>query len=111
MSPSRACASAPLEQYVELRVSDFALRVRLRLDLGGFVAAPDGDEPALRIVALASSYLRLLLGEDDPDRLVFERALVVKGETGLGLALKNMLDAIGPLWPRRETAAHPHAAR
>lgn len=97
-------------QCVELRVSDFAVRVRLRLDARGFVAAPDGGEPALRIVALASSYLRLLRGEDDPDRLFFERALVVEGETELGLVLKNTLDAIGPLWPCRETAARARTA-
>jgi O2-independent ubiquinone biosynthesis accessory factor UbiT len=96
---------------VELRVSDFALRVRLRLDPGGFVAAPDSGPPALRIVALASSYRRLLRGEDDPDRLFFERALVVEGETELGLMLKNTLDAIGPLWPHRAAAPRRPAAR
>ncbi len=86
---------------VELRVSDVGLRVRLQLGRTGFVPARDGGEPALRIVAPASSYLRLLRGEDDPDRLFFERALVLEGDTELGLVLKNTLDAIGPLWPRR----------
>ena len=86
---------------VELRISDFAVRVRLQLGPRGFVPARDGGEPALRIVAPASSYLRLLRGEDDPDRLFFERALVREGDTELGLVLKNTLDAIGPLWPRR----------
>ena len=38
-------------------------------------------------------------GEEDPDRLFFERALVMEGDTELGLVLKNTLDAIGPLWP------------
>lgn len=85
---------------VELRVSDFAVRVRLQLGPRGFVPARDRGEPALRIVAPASSYLRLLRGEDDPDRLFFERALVMEGDTELGLVLKNTLDAIGPLWPR-----------
>lgn len=89
------------QRCVELRVSDFAIRVRLQLGPGGFVAAADAGEPALRIVAPAASYLRLLRGEDDPDRLFFERALVMEGDTELGLVLKNTLDAIGPLWPRR----------
>ena len=54
---------------IELRVSDFGLR------------------------------LRLMRGEEDPDRLFFERALVMEGDTELGLVIKNTLDAIGPLWP------------
>ena len=41
---------------------------------------------------------RLLRGEDDADRLFFERALVMEGDTEFGLVLKNTLDAIGPLW-------------
>ena len=86
---------------VELLVSDFAVRVRLALGPRGFVPAADGAPPALRIVAPSSSYLRLLRGEDDPDQLFFERALVMEGDTELGLVLKNTLDAIGPLWPRR----------
>lgn len=86
---------------VELRISDFGLRVRLHLTATGFAPARDGGEPALRIIAPATSYLRLLRGEDDPDRLFFERALVMEGDTELGLVLKNTLDAIGPLWPHR----------
>ena len=84
---------------VELRVSDFGLRVRLQLTPAGFVPARDDGEPALRIIAPANSYLRLLRGDEDPDRLFFERVLVMEGDTELGLVLKNTLDAIGPLWP------------
>jgi len=92
---------------VELRVTDFGLRVRLVLMPGGFAPAPAHAEAALRITAPSSSYLRLLRGDDDPDRLFFERALVMEGDTELGLVLKNTLDAIGPLWPRRPAPATP----
>ena len=85
---------------VELVVTDFGLRVRLQLTPAGFAPAADRGEPALRISATGASYLRLLRGEDDPDRLFFERQLVMEGDTELGLVLKNTLDAIGPLWPR-----------
>jgi len=84
---------------VELRVSDFGLRLRLRLTPGGFAPAAERGEPALRIVAPSTSYLRLLRADEDPDRLFFERVLVMEGDTELGLVLKNTLDAIGPLWP------------
>jgi predicted lipid carrier protein YhbT len=60
--------------------------------------APSRSVTALRIVAPAASYLRLLRGDDDADRLFFERALVMEGDTEMGLVLKNTLDAIGPLW-------------
>ena len=83
---------------VEVAISDLGLRVRLQLEAGGFRVAPSHSETALRIVAPAASYLRLLRGEDDADRLFFERALVMEGDTEMGLVLKNTLDAIGPLW-------------
>jgi predicted lipid carrier protein YhbT len=83
---------------VEVSISDLGLRVRLQLESGGFRVAPSRSETALRIVAPAASYLRLLRGQDDADRLFFERALVMEGDTEMGLVLKNTLDAIGPLW-------------
>ncbi|MBS0442795.1 MAG: SCP2 sterol-binding domain-containing protein [Proteobacteria bacterium] len=86
---------------VELAVTDFGLRVRLRITPTGFASAGESGDTALRIAATGASYLRLLRGEDDPDRMFFERTLVMEGDTELGLVLKNTLDAIGPLWPRR----------
>lgn len=85
---------------VELCVTDFGLRVRLRVTPQGFAPAGERGDAALRIAASGASYLRLLRGEDDPDRMFFERTLVMEGDTELGLVLKNTLDAIGPLWPR-----------
>ncbi|HEX7384716.1 MAG TPA: SCP2 sterol-binding domain-containing protein [Burkholderiaceae bacterium] len=88
---------------VEVMASDLGLRVRLQIGERGFRVAPHAAPTALRIVATAPAYLRLLRGEDDADRLFFERALVMEGDTELGLVLKNTLDAIGPLvkWPGR----------
>ena len=83
-----------------LRVSDFGLRVHLRLGRQGFVAAGDADAPELQIRATAEAFVRLARGQDDPDRLFFERQLLMEGDTELGLVLKNALDAIGPLWQR-----------
>ncbi len=85
---------------IELQVTDFGVRVRLRLTPSGFVAAGDAGEAVLCILAPSASYWRLLRGQDDPDQLFFERALVMEGDTELGLVLKNTLDAIGPLWPQ-----------
>ncbi|MDE2396181.1 MAG: SCP2 sterol-binding domain-containing protein [Burkholderiales bacterium] len=88
-------------QCIELRVTDLGLRVRLRLEAAGFAAAGESAQPVLSIAAPIASYVRLARGDEDPDRLFFERALVMEGDTELGLVLKNTLDAIGPLWPPR----------
>ncbi|MFN3417084.1 MAG: SCP2 domain-containing protein [Caldimonas sp.] len=96
--PERALLS---HRVVEIAVSDLGLRCRLRLDERGFHPAPDGGDVTLRIAADAASYLRLMRGQEDADRLFFERALVMEGDTEYGLILKNTLDALGPLWPPR----------
>ena len=83
---------------VEVELVETGLRVRLRLGERGFQVAPSHDEPALRICARTNALWRLARGEDDADRLFFERALVMEGDTEFGLILKNTLDAIGPLW-------------
>jgi O2-independent ubiquinone biosynthesis accessory factor UbiT len=83
---------------VAIEVTDFGLLLRLVLDRGGFHPALGDEAPVLRIAATAANYWRLLRGQDDADRLFFERALLMEGDTELGLVLKNALDAIGPLW-------------
>ena len=52
---------------------------------------------ALRIVAPARVTGGCCSGDDDADRLFLKRALVMEGDTEMGLVLKNTLDAIGPL--------------
>lgn len=93
------------QRTVEVEVVDLGLRVRLRLGPRGFEVAAGSPAPALCVRARSDALWRLLGGEDDADRLFFERALVMEGDTEFGLILKNTLDAIGPLWqPRRAQA-------
>ena len=82
---------------VEVELLETGVRVRLRLGVRGFEVAPPGA-PRLVIRARTAALLRLARGQDDADRLFFDRALVMEGDTELGLFLKNTLDAIGPLW-------------
>lgn len=91
------------QRTVELLVSDLGVRVRVRLTPGGFRAASAGDEAVVRISAPLDTYWRLARGTDDADRLFFERALLMEGDTELGLVIKNTLDAIGPLWGKSNT--------
>jgi len=101
----QALASAEGQPFLVLNgtptqsaVSDLGLRVRPQPGAGGLRVAAGRSAKALRIVAPARSDWRLLRGEHDADRLLFERALVVDGDTEMGLMLKNTPDAIGPLW-------------
>jgi O2-independent ubiquinone biosynthesis accessory factor UbiT len=82
---------------VEVELLEPGVRLRLRLGARGFELAPPG-EPALVIRAQTAALLRLARGADDADRLFFDGALVMEGDTEFGLMLKNTLDAIGPLW-------------
>ncbi len=50
----------------------------------------------LTLRASASAYLRLLMRQEDPDTLFFNRELAIEGDTELGLQVKNMLDAVDP---------------
>lgn len=83
---------------VEVEVIEAGLRVRLVLGRRGFEVAGGAAVPSVTVRAQARALWRLLRGEDDADRLFFERALVMEGDTEFGLVLKNTLDAIGPLW-------------
>jgi predicted lipid carrier protein YhbT len=49
------------------------------------------------------AYLQLLTRQEDPDTLFFNRSLSIEGDTELGLAIKNLLDALD--WPPPALAA------
>jgi len=83
---------------IEIESVETAVRVRLVLGERGFEVARAGLAPVVVIRAQTAALLRLARGEDDADRLFFERRLVMEGDTEFALLLKNTLDAIGPLW-------------
>lgn len=85
-------------RVVALEITDLGVRVRLCAGPQGFSAAGE-QAAALRIASRTSGWWRLARGLDDPDRLFFDRVLMMEGDTELGLLLKNSLDALGPLWP------------
>lgn len=85
---------------LELELLEPGVRVRVRLGERGFEAAAGCATPALRIRARSRALWQLLRGEEDADRLFFDRALVMEGDTEFGLLVKNTLDALGPLLGR-----------
>ena len=55
------------------------------------------EAPDLSFRANLSAFLQLMLRQEDPDTLFFNRELSIEGDTELGLIVKNMLDAVE--WP------------
>ncbi len=86
-------------RVVAMEITDLGVRVRLCAGPRGFSAAGEQAVAALRVASRTSGWWRLARGLDDPDRLFFDRVLMMEGDTELGLLLKNSLDALGPLWP------------
>lgn len=84
---------------VTVEITDLGLSLKLLLGDRGFAVVRGSQAAALRIAASATSFCRLLAGQDDADRLFFERQLVMEGDTEMALVLKNTLDALGPLLP------------
>lgn len=53
-----------------------------------------GSQPAdITFGASLADYLVLARRQEDPDTLFFQRRLLIEGDTEVGLALKNLLDA------------------
>lgn len=90
-------------RVVGLEVADLGLRMRLCLGRRGFEVGTEA--PVVTIRGAASALWRLARGEEDADRLFFERQLLMEGDTEFGLLIKNTLDAIGPLWQPAAAAA------
>lgn len=87
---------APLRgRWLELRVSDAGLRLRLSFDgrrfVPGFAAGPPAD---VSITASTFDFAQLALRRVDADSLFFNRRLMMEGDTELGLLVKNALDAV-----------------
>ncbi|HLR13997.1 MAG TPA: SCP2 sterol-binding domain-containing protein [Burkholderiaceae bacterium] len=59
-----------------------------------FQAVAPGADVALTISATVADFWCLLQRHEDPDTLFFNRRLTMKGDTELGLWIKNSLDAI-----------------
>lgn len=87
----------PLQgKTVCLEVADLGVRVRLACAPNGFRVDRGSAPPDVTVRASALDFVALALRREDPDTLFFTRRLVITGDTDLGLAVKNALDAIEP---------------
>ena len=83
-------------------ISDLGLRCALRHQGGTFKPIASSTPCDVQFTANSAIYLALLRRNEDPDTLFFQRKLRIEGDTELGLALKNILDAQeSPAWLAR----------
>ncbi len=75
-------------------VDDLGARADFAFRDGRFQPAIDDAEPDLAFRADCAAYLQMITRQEDPDTLFFNRRLDIAGDTELGLAVKNMLDAV-----------------
>lgn len=92
---ARENSMAPLiGKTVRINVLDMGLELNIRVDRTGFSPAGSYASPDLSISADVQDFLLLASRREDPDTLFFSRRLLVEGDTELGLAAKNTLDAM-----------------
>ena len=84
---------APLRGKV-LRLEIAGLGIGPQLTLDSIGLRPAFGRADVTVRASFADYLALALRREDPDTLFFTRRLVLEGDTELGLALKNALDAL-----------------
>ena len=81
----------------EIDVLDAGIKVRFGANGEKFTADGFDDTPDLRLAANGIDFMRMMLREEDPDTLFFNRKLQIEGDTELGLITKNLLDSVD--WP------------
>lgn len=77
-----------------IRLVDASVSVHLTVSGQVLVAASPRAVSDLSIEASVYDFLVLVGQQEDPDTLVFQRRLVVQGDTELGLEVKNFLDGL-----------------
>jgi O2-independent ubiquinone biosynthesis accessory factor UbiT len=77
-----------------IRVLDAGMTLRFGYGERGFRPLFATASPDLTISARSRDFLALLMREEDPDTLFFNRRLLMEGDTDLGLLVKNTLDGI-----------------
>ena len=77
-----------------VKVNDVNIQYNLSLSQGRLIALSSNRSNDLMIQANLYDFLMLAAREEDSDTLVFQRRLLMQGDTELGLELKNFLDGL-----------------
>ncbi len=61
---------------------------------GGLVMLPAQATPEVTICGRIADFIRMASRREDPDRLFFQRRIIIEGDVELGLHTKNLLDSL-----------------
>lgn len=81
-------------RYLQVEVMDAGIRFTLSFDGRRLLAASARNSPDLIFRGNVYDFLLLAARREDSDTLFFQRRLNIEGDTEMGLAIKNFLDAI-----------------
>lgn len=81
-------------RHFRIVVSDLGLDLCFSADNERFMAADAAGVVDLCLSANTADFIKMLLRQEDPDTLFFNRRLKIEGDTELGLVVKNLLDSI-----------------
>ena len=81
-------------RYLQVEVMDASIGFTLSFDGKRLQAANAGNSPDLVFRGNVYDFLLLAARREDSDTLFFQRRLKIEGDTEMGLAIKNFLDAI-----------------
>nr|WP_085285425.1 SCP2 sterol-binding domain-containing protein [Colwellia chukchiensis] len=84
------------DKWLKISITDIELHWWLSFQAGQLImAAPSQAIPEDVSFSAAGDDLLLIAGrKQDPDTLFFQRRLQIEGDTELGLAVKNLIDAL-----------------
>lgn len=81
-------------RHLTVKVSDVSVSYNLTLSNKRLMSIPAANNNDLMIQASMYDFLMLATRQEDPDAQVFQRRLIMQGDTELGLELKNFLDGL-----------------
>lgn len=81
-------------RHFEIDVLDAGVTQRFSATQEKFIVDHYTGVPDLRFAANTAEFIKIILREEDPDTLFFNRKLQIEGDTELGLIVKNLLDSI-----------------
>ncbi len=79
---------------LRVEVMDAGIQFNISFDGRRLLAAGHGKTPDLIFRGNVHDFLLLATRREDSDTLFFQRRLKIEGDTDMGLAIKNFLDAI-----------------
>ncbi len=82
------------DRCIVIAVRDADINFRLSFDGNRLTTHPQSRTADLTIAGTVYDFLLMISRQEDPDTLVFQRRLVMQGDTELGLQVKNFLDGL-----------------